>query len=225
MLGELSNYPNRSPLKEMSIHRRQQVLHQEIGILGYGTKKNWKRSHLASIKTSFLHPTVCSLELFTCQRKMLSHFVFFSSLLSFTAAAVTVGYFCPPFFLSRIVCQSIYLSDVDTIFSPENLKGSRKKNNLSLNAWSSHIYIFFFQSSSSAQFSSIRELPAVNCCVYKTSRWFLWPAQCVEAFRMCSVYTVFRTFAHQRVCIAPPHCTHTLVLYTQHRYRIIRYYY
>jgi hypothetical protein len=145
MLGELSNYPNRSPLKEMSIHRRQQVLHQEIGILGYGTKKNWKRSHLASIKTSFLHPTVCSLELFTCQRKMLSHFVLFFLLYSLSRqqpwrSVISV----PLFFLSRIVCQSIYLSDVDTIFSPENLKGSRKKNNLSLNAWSSHIYIFFF---------------------------------------------------------------------------------
>ena len=208
MLGELSNYPNRSPLKEMSIHRRQQVLHQEIGILGYGTKKYWKRSH-SSIKTSFFHPTLCSLELFTCQPKMLSHFFFyfFFSLYSLSRQQPWRSVIFVPFFpLAHCLPINLPLVCRHDIFSRE-LEREKKKNNLSLNG--PHTHVYFFQSSSSAQYFCIRELPAVNCCVYKTSCWFLWPAQCVEAFRMCSVYTVFRTFAHQRVCIAPQHCTHT----------------
>lgn len=167
MLGELSNYPNRSPLKEMSIHRRQQVLHQEIGILGYGTKKNWKRSHLASIKTSFLHPTVCSLELFTCQRKMLSHFVFFFFSTLFHGSSRDGRLFLSPFFSFRALFANQSTSRMSTrYFLQRTWKGVEKKITC---RWmhGPHTYIyFFFQSSSSAQFSSIRELPAVNCCVY-----------------------------------------------------------
>ena len=142
MLGELSNYPNRSPLKEMSIHRRQQVLHQEIGILGYGTKKYWKRSH-SSIKTSFFHPTVCSLELFTCQPKMLSHFFFFS-LYSLSWQQPWRSVIFVPFFpLAHCLPINLPLVCRHDIFSRE-LEREKKKITC---RWMviTHMYIFFYR--------------------------------------------------------------------------------
>ena len=55
-------------------------------------------------------------------------FLFFFSLSTLFHGSSRDGrLFSSTFFLSRIVCQSIYLSYVDTIFSPENLKGRKKK--------------------------------------------------------------------------------------------------